>query len=772
MNPDGWKFVPAWLRSGLHTLTEPQVLFPLFAVVLLAVIWTTTLSLIGVESASADRAAAALGRDLAETYEAQAVRALREIDQTLKFVKFAYELRRSPDVLRSLKTRDLLPPDILFVISIADREGRIVASTRPVTGAPANREYLRIHANSDALYVGPPFKNAASPEWKLQFSRRIDAADGAFGGAVTVAVDAGYFVSGYEQSKLGEHGLLAILGTDGIFRARRTGDTLSAGEAIDYRSVVPDTEEQDATAMVSADPIDGVRRYARVQRLHDFPLAVMVGLSEEEQLATARSTVRTYLWWACAGSALLLLIIAILGRMSWRLVQSRLRESEAKVAHAARVEHLAYHDALTTLPNRSLFSKLLTQGISHAHRYKRQLAVLFLDLDRFKQINDTLGHDVGDLLLQEVAKRLRSCLRESDAVARLGGDEFVVLLPELEEVIDVAVVAKKILTSIGMPFALAGQEFRITASVGISICPLDGRDEQTLMKNADIAMYQAKAEGKNNFQFYSDKLNANSLERLDLESNLRRALERNEFRLHYQAKKDLRTDRITGMEALLRWQHEDLGTVMPMQFIPLAEEIGLIVPIGKWVLKTACLQTVAWQNQGLNDLTMAVNLSARQFSDEHLLQDITSILVETGMDPRLLELEITESMLMNNVEKTMQILARLKTMGVRIAIDDFGTGYSSLSTLKQFPLDTIKIDGSFIRDVDSNAQDKGLTTAIIAMGRTLSLTVVAEGVETKEQADFLREQACDEFQGFYFNKPMPPDAFAELLLAEMGAEPA
>ena len=297
-------------------------------------------------------------------------------------------------------------------------------------------------------------------------------------------------------------------------------------------------------------------------------------------------------------------------------------------------------------------------------------------------------------------------------------------------------MAQKILSAVARPFVLLGQEFRVTASIGISTYPQDGLDEQTLTKNADIAMYQAKEEGKNNFQFYSEKLNANSLERLTLESSLRHALERNEFQLHYQAKRDIRSGRITGMEALLRWQHPDLGMVAPMQFIPVAEETGLIVPIGKWVLRTACLQNVAWQKQGLPHLSMAVNLTARQFFDENLLPDIASILKATGMDARLLELEITESLLMRDVEKTLRILTGLKDMGIRIAIDDFGIGYSSLSTLKQFPLDTIKIDRSFIRDVASVAEDKDLTEAIIAMGRTLSLTVVAQGVETKEQADF------------------------------------
>ena len=414
-----------------------------------------------------------------------------------------------------------------------------------------------------------------------------------------------------------------------------------------------------------------------------------------------------------------------------------------------RAEYLAYYDSLTTLPNRSLFSKLLNQAISLARRDAKPLAVLFVDLDRFKIINDTLGHEAGDLLLQEVGRRLQTCLRESDTVARLGGDEFVVLLPSLNDPADVEVVAHKILAATSKSFTALGQEFRVTASVGVSIYPTDGEDEQSLMKNADIAMYQAKEDGKNNFRLYSVQMNTHSFERLALESSLRRALEHNEFELHYQPKIDSRSGGIVGMEALLRWQHPDLGMVSPAKFIPIAEETGLIVSIGKWVLKTACAQNVAWQQRGLPDLNMAVNVSGRQFLDENLLGDVTSILKETGMNPTLLELEITESTLMHDVDKAIRILKAFRDMGVRLAIDDFGTGYSSLSNLRQFPVDTIKIDGSFVRDLSNHAESRGIAEAIIAMGRTLSLTVVAECVETKAQADFLRQRSCDEFQGLF-----------------------
>ncbi|HEY0818545.1 MAG TPA: EAL domain-containing protein [Rhizobacter sp.] len=436
--------------------------------------------------------------------------------------------------------------------------------------------------------------------------------------------------------------------------------------------------------------------------------------------------------------------------------------TEQKVAEE-HIHHMARHDSLTGLPNRLLFSSLLNASLKTAERYKRTFAVMFIDLDRFKFINDTLGHEAGDTLLKEITARFKHALRSSDVIARLGGDEFVVLVQEVPDREHAGAVARKLLSAAIKPIELMGQECRVTASVGISLFPGDGTDEQTLMKNADSAMYHAKEEGKNNFQFYSREISSQTLERLTLESNLRRALEREEFSLAYQAKVDLKTGHITGVEALLRWHNAELGPVSPAKFIPVAEDTGLIVHIGRWVLKTACLQNVAWQKQGLPPINMAVNLSVRQFADEHLLDDVTAILQETGMAPHLLELEITEGMIVHNVDRAIKLLTAIKQLGVRLAIDDFGTGYSSLGQLKNFPIDTLKVDRSFIRDLATDSEDKAITSAIIAMGKTLSLTVVAEGVETAEQQDFLREQACDEMQGYYFSKPVAPEEFAALL---------
>jgi diguanylate cyclase (GGDEF)-like protein len=465
-------------------------------------------------------------------------------------------------------------------------------------------------------------------------------------------------------------------------------------------------------------------------------------------------------------------VVLLLQRMSDNIAfaLNTLDHEEDRARSHERISYLANHDALTGLPNRLMFGEQLESALLHAQRYQRACAVLFIDLDRFKVINDSLGHDAGDELLQAMSVRLKSCLRASDIVARLGGDEFVVLLREVTEVHHIGSVARKILDAALEPIELNGQECRISASVGISVFPTDAQDAATLMKNADMAMYSAKEEGKNNFQFFSSEIRSQSMERLTLETRLRRAVEREELLLHYQPKLDVRSGVITGVEALLRWQSPDQGMVGPSEFIALAEETGLIVPIGRWVLSTACAQNVAWIQAGLLPVSMAVNLSARQFANDSLVEDVEQALRESGMPAHLLELEITEGMVITNPERALRVLSDIKAMGVRLAIDDFGTGYSSLAQLKHFPIDTLKVDRSFIRDIPNNNEDRAITEAIIAMGKSLGLNVVAEGVETVHQLDFLRHKDCDEMQGFYFSKPVAPDDLAQLLRRHQAAQ--
>jgi diguanylate cyclase (GGDEF)-like protein/PAS domain S-box-containing protein len=433
------------------------------------------------------------------------------------------------------------------------------------------------------------------------------------------------------------------------------------------------------------------------------------------------------------------------------------------------IRHLATHDTLTGLPNRALFLEELGRSMRDARRDGHQLALLFVDLDHFKIINDTLGHDAGDLLLKQMASALRDCLRPSDLVARLGGDEFVVLVRHPVGRHEAGVVARKLLAAVTQPMSLKGQECRVSASVGICIFPDNANDEASLMKGADIAMYEAKREGRNGFRYFSTDAPPQSPLRLRMASNLRVAIERDEFTLHFQPKVNLQSGRITGAEALLRWTNAELGAVPPGEFIPLAEEAGLMLPIGRWVLHQACAQHMAWRQQGLPPIPLAVNLSPRQFADAELLPDIERALRHTGMPPEALELEVTEGVVISNPEKALATLQAIKRMGVRLAIDDFGTGYSSLGQLKRFPIDTLKIDRSFIRDLPGDTHDSAIVEAIVVMCRALKLDVVAEGVETLEQREFLRQQACTQMQGYQFSKPLPAAQFAALLHQHLDA---
>ncbi|MBW4681248.1 MAG: EAL domain-containing protein [Microcoleus vaginatus WJT46-NPBG5] len=435
------------------------------------------------------------------------------------------------------------------------------------------------------------------------------------------------------------------------------------------------------------------------------------------------------------------------------------------------LRHQASHDRLTKLPNRLLFDEQLSLALVNAHQTGEMLAVAFLDLDRFKTVNDTLGHAVGDQLLQQVTERLQSCLRKCDAVARWGGDEFTLLFPHIGYVEDISKISRRILDALNTPFFIEDQELYISASLGISLAPYDGEDAETLLKNADTAMYRAKQQGRNNYQFYLPEMNTQALEKLGLEADLRKALARDELLLYYQPQIDINTGEIVSLEALIRWQHPHLGLVPPNQFIPLAEETGLICPIGEWVIRTACSQHQAWCEQGLAPIPIAVNLSGRQFQQQGLVKTIKQILEETNLEPCYLEVEITESIAMEDIDFTIAVLRELQQMGIKIAMDDFGTGYSSLNSIKYFPLHTIKIDQSFVRDLIQDSSDAAIAKAVVALGKGLNLEVLAEGVETLEQLEFLRAIGCDSAQGYLFSKPLPPEAAFQLLSNWVPAQP-
>jgi diguanylate cyclase (GGDEF)-like protein/PAS domain S-box-containing protein len=431
------------------------------------------------------------------------------------------------------------------------------------------------------------------------------------------------------------------------------------------------------------------------------------------------------------------------------------RDISSTVALTSKMRHLAQHDFLTNLPNRVLLNDRITQAIASARRRESNPVLLFLDLDKFKHINDSLGHAVGDHLLQAVSERLLHCVRTSDTVSRHGGDEFVILLADERRPQDAALAAEKILHALSMPFLIDGQQLHTSTSIGISVFPVDGMDPAALIKNADTAMYHAKERGRNNFQFFRHDMNTRAVERQLIESSLRRALERHEFTLHYQPKVDLKTNCITGVEALLRWEHPEWGLVLPERFIVIAEECGLIIPIGRWALNEACEQAVRWRDQGIAPVSIAVNVSALEFRHRDFFDHALVILETTGVDPTCLQLELTESVLMRDVAASACLLAKFKAMGVQIAVDDFGTGYSSLSYLNQFPIDVLKIDQSFVKAIDAGLESNGvIVSAVIGMGKNLHQRVIAEGVEDEGQLAFLDAHGCDEGQGYFFSEPV------------------
>jgi diguanylate cyclase (GGDEF)-like protein/PAS domain S-box-containing protein len=428
-----------------------------------------------------------------------------------------------------------------------------------------------------------------------------------------------------------------------------------------------------------------------------------------------------------------------------------------------RIHHVAQHDVLTGLPNRSLLQDRLSQAIAYSLRCLHPVWVMLIDLDRFKFVNDSMGHKAGDVLLMTVAARLRSALRDTDTVARLSGDEFVVILTEHEDQKLSVDIVQRLMDSVAQPVMLGSKEFFVTCSIGVAVYPTDGAPADSLIEHADIAMYRAKKLGRNNFQFYTPAMNEDAMERVRIESALRNALERDEFVLHYQPQVDLASGEIVGMEALIRWQHPEMGMVAPSRFIGVAEETGLIVQIGAWVMRAACQQNQVWQQAGLGKLRVAVNLSARQFGAANLIADIRSVLAETGLAPNCLEIELTESLFMSDVTLAVELLHGMKALGINMSIDDFGTGYSSLSYLSRFPIDVLKIDRSFVAEITRDSNDAAIVASIIALAHNLKLAVIAEGVETEEQLDYLRRHGCDEMQGYYFSRPLPADEFEQLV---------
>jgi diguanylate cyclase (GGDEF)-like protein/PAS domain S-box-containing protein len=884
-----------WLGLALET----HISLPLFALPLLLAIWVAAFHAIDADREAALAAARGASRELADTYEAQMARSLAGIDQTLKVLQYAVELKGAAGALPALRHQGLLPPGLMFVISVADRNGIIVASHPAALQLDVSRQrYFTFHRDTEydsgAAFVSQTAADAAKSDPHLHFTRRINDADGRFAGIAIIEVDPAYFTSAYERSREGEHGVLGLVGDDGVVRALRVGDKLSWGA-----HVALDTLPDDASAPTASLP-DRVPRYTSVRRLHGLQLAAIAGVSVDEQMEPHRQHRRNWLAAAGAASAILVLVVGFVSVWSWQLARARRRVRRARETYAAaseastdaffvlravrvgdgavldfvveeinsraeqmagigrdamigkrlcelmplarengafdaleqvareggvheaewqgeallpvrgrwlqhqvvpveggvvaivrditerklseeRIVHMAHHDELTGLPNRSLIRHRLDQAIGAAARKRNAVAVAFIDLDGFKLVNDGLGHNAGDELLRVVGARMQRCVRREDTFGRFGGDEFVIILPDLEhDARALTALLERVRLIVTEPVLVEGQAVQVSCSMGVALYPRDGLDPNTLMTNADAAMYRAKDLGSNNIQFYAREMNASIEEKLVLLEGLRHALDATlaapdgagQFHLQYQPKVDLRSGRILGVEALIRWQHPEHGMVAPQRFIGLAEDSGMIVAIGEWVVRTACAQNQAWRDAGLDPIAISVNVSARQFEEQRLVERVAGALRDTGLAPDALELEVTESLLMRDLARSVGKMRELKAMGVSLSIDDFGTGYSSLSALKSFPISRLKIDKSFVSELADNPDDQAIAMAVISLGHKLNLRVVAEGVETEQQRAFLLANDCDEMQGYLFSRPVPAERIAELLAQQARAAQA
>ena len=732
---------------------------------LLIFIWTTIAVQIAVSRQHAIDEANSKGRNLAIAFREEMASFLRLVDSDMSMMIEGMRRDRGEfDLYAWGKTSALVSLGLERAV-IAGTDGRLKAATFEPHPSPidlSDRDYFQFRSDSKSpnlhagLYFGQTIIGRLVHKAVLPVARRVDAADGTSLGVLVVLIPPDILTSLKKSIDMGPNGLLTIIGLDKVVRARFTADSPDGANSVGVSVAaqpIPDTMGKDAIGSYTRPSvIDGITRIFTYTRVGNYPLVVTVGLDLDRELAVWRSSTMTIVPLGLFATVLLVGFAAYL-----------IREIRRRATNQTEAVYLAEHDFLTGLPNRTLLNDRIKQAIALAARHTKAVAVLFLDLDGFKHINDSLGHSTGDRLLQSIATRLTNSVRSADTVSRQGGDEFVVMLSEVERPEDAAIMARRLLSAVAEAHPIDRHDLHITTSIGVSVYPDDGLDAEALIKSADTAMYQAKENGRQSYQFFKPAMNARAVERQFIEEGLRRALEQQEFELHYQPKIDLGTGKITGAEALLRWSHPIRGPVSPAEFIPVAEDCGLIVPIGSWVLRDACKQARAWQDAGLSLGSLAVNVSAMQFQQDDFAELVFAIADEAGLDLRSLELELTESVLMKLTSSTIPTLDRLRARGVTLAIDDFGTGYSSLSYLRKFAVDALKIDQSFVRQISSAPAETAIVTAVIAMGRSLKLRVIAEGVETREEADFLRAHHCDEAQGYYFSRPVPAEQFAQLL---------
>ena len=727
---------------------------PLFGFLLLGVLWIVILSRLQVEKEASYRESSASSAILSAALEQHTIKAIHQVDQITRFIK--YEFEKSPEHfdLRTTVDKGVVQSDTLIQISLIDKDGKLITTTAENDPKPidlSDREHFLIHKreNDDQLFISTPVLGRISKHWTLQITRRLNYPDGSFAGVVVVSEDPAYFTNDfYNNAAIGKDGVISVVSDNGVILARRTGSTSQTPGTFSAAGTYPIGRH---VSGVYDDPIDGISRIVSYRHIDGYPLGVMVGLSETEELADYYHTRNVYLM---MGGFITLALIAFFG-VSTGLISKLLgRESE--------MVDLVEYDVLTELPNRYHTLKLLRQEVGQA-TYVGRLALLYIDLDNFKTVNDTLGHNAGDAVLQMTAIRLEDTVGDAGMLARIGGDEFVVVMrgDHVEEA--ATRLAESIEQTLREPFDLQGTAFVLHASIGIALHTIADESEIDLLKKADLAMYSAKDAGKGCYAFYSPALSHRADHLMKWEQQLRVALAEGQLFLAYQPKIDLTHKCIAGFEALVRWDHPTQGLISAGDFIPVAESTGLIVPIGDFVLESACRQLGLWQRQGHGSLTLAINISSVQFWRGDILDTVSRCLREFNVPPYRLELEITETAMMEYPDLVSEKIFALKRLGVRIALDDFGTGYSSLSYLNRFAVDTLKVDKSFVQAIPHDRSVCVMVSAIIGLARSLGLTVVVEGTETDEQIAWLASVGHVEAQGFFFSRPVPASDIAALI---------
>jgi diguanylate cyclase (GGDEF)-like protein len=757
---------------NLHLLQLPKLIAErrssaMFGVVIIVMLWTGIFLKFAQDVHGDLLVAQRTSQSFAMVFEENVLRSIDELDNMMFYLRHNIETRKDTTDYNAILHSTDIPGDIIVQVSIIDAHGIMRASSAGPQPAPAvdlsDREHFlaQLHSKEDRLFISRPLIGRVSGQWSVQLSRQFLNADGTFGGVIVASLDPVHFTKFYNKVDLASSGSISLIGDDGIVRSAGgdSGD-LKMGEDIRGTELYARMQKGQNATFEATNSETGQINLVSLRKVKDHPMWVSVSLDKHEVLAGSL----TGLFMECAAAFLFTLIILAAMELIFRTEAGARQKSKQLELTLESMARLASEDSLTGLLNRRGFRSALIeiQGSERAELSGSEhieYAVLFLDLDRFKVINDTLGHRVGDLLLQETAQRLRASLRSTDVLARLGGDEFAVIARFVNTRSALDDLANCLIKSIREPFELGGYQVRTTISIGVAVSPADGENADDLVVAADLALYSAKERNRDGYQFYRSSMAKELTDRRQIEVDLRDAIDRNELELYYQPVVRLHDDKVVGFEALARWDHRTKGFVPPSDFIPVAEDTGMMTRLGEWALTEACGKIA----QLAGDVTLAVNLSPVQFSAPNLVEVVQRTLVASGLPAHRLELEITERLLMENSERTLSMLRRLREIGVRIALDDFGTGYSALSYLRKFPLDKIKIDRSFITDIATRSDLVAIVQAVLSIARALGMTVTAEGVETEIQKDFLKALGCDNAQGFLLGRPVPFDQIVKIV---------